>query len=112
MYERSELTADKVADVVSQKRVGNLLDLGCGPGSYTAAILKKDKTAIATLMDRAVAIKVARKYIKLNLYITVYTLLVGIFLMMNLGRDTIQSSCLILFISTTLKKIKLYLKNK
>jgi len=64
MYERSELSADKVADAVSQKRVGKLLDLGCGPGSYTAAILKKDKTATATLMDRAVAIKVARKIYK------------------------------------------------
>ena len=64
MHERSELSADKVADAVSQKRVGKLLDLGCGPGSYTAAILKKDKTATATLMDRAVAIKVARKIYK------------------------------------------------
>ena len=64
MHERSELSADRVADAVSQKRVGNLLDLGCGPGSYTAAILKKDKTATATLMDRAVAIKVARNLYK------------------------------------------------
>ena len=64
MHERSELSADKVADAVSQKKVGKLLDLGCGPGSYTAAILKKDKTATATLMDREVAIKVARKICK------------------------------------------------
>ena len=64
MHERSELSADRVADAISQKRVGKLLDLGCGPGSYTAAILKKDKTATATLMDRAVAIKVARKICK------------------------------------------------
>ena len=64
MHERSELSADKVADTVNQKKIGKLLDLGCGPGSYTAAILKKDKTATATLMDRAVAIKVARKICK------------------------------------------------
>ncbi len=64
MHERSELSADKVADAVSQKKVGKLLDLGCGPGSYTAAILKKDKTATATLMDREAAIKVARKICK------------------------------------------------
>ena len=64
MHERSELSADKVADAVSQNKIGKLLDLGCGPGSYTAAILKKDKTATATLMDRAVAIKVARKIYK------------------------------------------------
>ena len=64
MHERSSLSADRVADVVSQKKIGKLLDLGCGPGSYTAAILKKDKTATATLMDRTVAIKVARKICK------------------------------------------------
>jgi len=64
MHERSELSADKVADAVSQNKIGKLLDLGCGPGSYTAAILKKDKTATATLMDRAAAIKVARKICK------------------------------------------------
>ena len=64
MHERSELAADKVADTVSQNKIGKLLDLGCGPGSYTTAILKKDKTATATLMDRAAAIKVARKICK------------------------------------------------
>ena len=64
MHERSELSADKVADTVNQKKIGKLLDLGCGPGSYSAAILKKEKTATATLMDRAVAIKVARKIYK------------------------------------------------
>ena len=38
MHERSELSADKVADAVSQNKIGKLLDLGCGPGSYTMAI--------------------------------------------------------------------------
>ena len=61
MHERSELYAEKVADAVTQKKVGKLIDLGCGPGSYSAAILKRDKAATATLMDRAAAIKVARK---------------------------------------------------
>ena len=64
MHERSELSVDRVADAVCQKNIGKLLDLGCGPGSYTTAILKKDKTATATLMDRAAAIKVARKICK------------------------------------------------
>jgi len=64
MHERSELSADKVADAVSQNKIGKLLDLGCGPGSYTMAILNKDKTATATLVDRAAAIKVARKIYK------------------------------------------------
>ncbi|MDB9777157.1 acetylserotonin O-methyltransferase [bacterium] len=56
MHERSEKYASKVAKAVTQKKVGKLIDLGCGPGSYSAAILKKDKTATATLLDRAVAI--------------------------------------------------------
>jgi ubiquinone/menaquinone biosynthesis C-methylase UbiE len=64
MHERSEKYASKVAKAVTQKKVGKLIDLGCGPGSYSAAILKKDKTATATLLDRAVAIKVARKLFK------------------------------------------------
>ena len=64
MHERSEKYASKVAKAVTQKKVGKLIDLGWGPGSYSAAILKKDKTATATLLDRAVAIKVARKLFK------------------------------------------------
>jgi len=64
MHERSEKYASKVAKAVTQKKVGKLIDLGCGPGSYSAAILKKDKTATATLLDRTVAIKVARKLFK------------------------------------------------
>ena len=64
MHERSQFSADKVADTISKKKIGKLLDLGCGPGSYSAAILKKEKTATATLMDRTAAIKVARKICK------------------------------------------------
>ena len=61
MHERSELYANELAGKVTRKPVGRLIDLGCGPGSYSVAILKKDKAATATLMDRPVAIKVARK---------------------------------------------------
>ena len=61
MHERSELYADDLADKITRKPVGRLIDLGCGPGSYSVAILKKDKAATATLMDRPVAIKAARK---------------------------------------------------
>ena len=61
MHERSTLYAEKVARVVARKSVGRLIDLGCGPGSYSAAILKKDRKATATLLDRPAAIKVARQ---------------------------------------------------
>lgn len=61
MHERSEKIAPQVVKIVARKPVGRLLDLGCGPGSYSAAILRKDKNASATLLDRAAAIAVARK---------------------------------------------------
>ena len=61
MHERSDLYAKKIADLVTQNTIGKLIDIGAGSGSYSAAILDKDKNATATLMDRAAAIKVARK---------------------------------------------------
>ena len=61
MHERSALYADKVAKIICRNNVGKLCDLGSGPGSYSAAILKKDKKAFATLIDRPAAIKVARQ---------------------------------------------------
>ena len=61
MHERSELYVDKVAKIICRNDVGKLCDLGSGPGSYSVAILKKDKKAFATLIDRPAAINVARK---------------------------------------------------
>ncbi len=64
MHERSELYSSELASFVTRKPVGKLLDLGCGPGSYSAAILMKDKKGVATLIDRSAAIRVARKIYK------------------------------------------------
>ena len=61
MHERSGPFAKKIAGIITQKPVGRLLDLGCGPGTYSAAILKMDKKASATLVDRPAALKVAQK---------------------------------------------------
>ncbi|MFQ5672917.1 MAG: methyltransferase [Nitrospinales bacterium] len=61
MHERSEKISPKVVKIVARKPVGRLLDLGCGPASYSAAILRKDKRASATLLDRPAAIVVARE---------------------------------------------------
>ncbi len=59
MHERSQVRSGKVAQIICRKPVGRLLDLGAGPGSYTARILQKDKKATACLFDRASALKVA-----------------------------------------------------
>ncbi len=61
MHERSELYSGKVAEFVTRKPVGRLIDLGGGPGSYSAAILNKDKKATATLFDRKATLEVAKE---------------------------------------------------
>jgi ubiquinone/menaquinone biosynthesis C-methylase UbiE len=63
MHERSIKYADKIAIIVTEKPVGRLLDLGAGPASYSAAILKKDKKATAVAFDRSSALKVAKELI-------------------------------------------------
>lgn len=61
MHERSQRYARRISEVVTRKPVGRLIDLGGGPGSYSAAILRRDKKATATLLDRAAALAVARE---------------------------------------------------
>ena len=61
MHERSAEYAPMIAKKIARKPVGKFLDLGGGPGSYSAAILAKDKKSEATLLDRPAAIKVAKE---------------------------------------------------
>ena len=61
MHERSGPFAKKIAEVITRQPVGRFLDLGSGPGSYSGAVLRKDKKARATLLDRAAALKVAKQ---------------------------------------------------
>jgi ubiquinone/menaquinone biosynthesis C-methylase UbiE len=61
MHERSEPFAKTIAEIITRKPAGRFLDLGCGPGTYSAAVLKKDKKAQATLLDRSSALKVAKE---------------------------------------------------
>ncbi len=60
MHERSQTRAKKVAEYIASETVGRVLDLGSGPGSYTAEILKKDKKARGALLDRKSALGVAK----------------------------------------------------
>ncbi|MBI4389843.1 MAG: methyltransferase domain-containing protein [Nitrospinae bacterium] len=64
MHERSDRFAPKIAAITARKRVGRLLDLGGGPGSYSAAILKKDKKATAVLLDRPATLEVSREILR------------------------------------------------
>ena len=61
MHERSGPFAKKIAEIITRKPAGRFLDLGAGPGTYSAAVLQKDKKGTATLVDRAAALEVARK---------------------------------------------------
>ena len=61
MHERSGPFANKIAGIITHKPAGRFLDLGSGPGTYSAAVLRKDKKAQATLLDRSSALKVAQE---------------------------------------------------
>lgn len=64
MHERSEKYSKKLANFVTRKPVGCLVDIGGGPGSYSAEILKLDKNASALLIDRSSSLKVAKILLK------------------------------------------------
>ncbi len=61
MHERSKPFASKIAEIITRKPAGRFLDLGSGPGTYSAAVLRKDKKARATLLDRSAALTVAQE---------------------------------------------------
>lgn len=61
MHERSASTADKIARIITRRKAGRVLDLGGGPGSYSAAILRREKQASAVVLDRRAAIRVASR---------------------------------------------------
>jgi len=69
MHERSEKYSKKLAKFIARKRVGNLVDVGGGPGSYSSEVLKLDKKASAILIDRSASLKIAKKLLrKLSVY--------------------------------------------
>lgn len=94
MHERSAFYSGKVSDCIARKQVGRLLDLGGGPGSYSAAILKKDKKATATLLDRPVTIKVAKEILKTSATFSRFEFVEGDLFETDYGRqfDTILYS--------------------
>jgi ubiquinone/menaquinone biosynthesis C-methylase UbiE len=64
MHHRSMQPAQEVAQQIALRGARSLLDLGGGPGTYALAFLKKNSTLHATIMDRPVALDVARTIAK------------------------------------------------
>lgn len=60
MHHRSMQSARDVAQQITLKGAQSLLDLGGGPGTYALAFLKHNPRLHATIMDRPVALDVAR----------------------------------------------------
>jgi ubiquinone/menaquinone biosynthesis C-methylase UbiE len=63
MHERSQLYAPQIAEFVTRKPVGYLLDLGGGPGSYSLEILKHEQQARAMIVDRPATLESAKEII-------------------------------------------------
>ena len=69
MHEHSEKYSKILAKIVARKTVGNLIDVGGGPGSYSSEILKIDEKANALLIDRVASLKIAKNILrKLSVY--------------------------------------------
>lgn len=64
MHHRSMQPAREVAQQIALNGAQFLLDLGGGPGTYALAFLKRNPTLQATIMDRHVALDVARTLAK------------------------------------------------
>ncbi len=77
MHERSQNFSKPLAQFVTRNPVGKLVDLGGGPGSYSAEILKQDKSASAVLIDRSASLKVAKKILKTSTVIKRFNFVAG-----------------------------------
>jgi ubiquinone/menaquinone biosynthesis C-methylase UbiE len=88
MHERSINFSKPLAKFITRKPVGKLIDLGGGPGSYSAEILKSDKFAQAVLIDRQASIKVAKTIIKNASILKRFTFIAGDLFKVSLGIET------------------------
>ena len=56
--------ARDLASQLDLKGVGRMLDVGCGPGVYSRALVEREPTIEATLLDYPKTIRVARRILK------------------------------------------------
>jgi ubiquinone/menaquinone biosynthesis C-methylase UbiE len=87
MHERSQFYSKTLAQFITRKPVGRLVDLGGGPGSYSAEILKYDKSANATLVDRPASLKVAKKILKSSKVIKRFNFIAGDLFKVEFGNE-------------------------
>ena len=77
MHERSSAFTKLLSKIVTRKPVGKLIDVGGGPGSYSAEILKIDKLAQAVLIDRQASLNVAKEIFKNSKVIKRFSFVAG-----------------------------------
>lgn len=87
MHERSFELSGKKAEIIARKPVGRLLDLAGGPGSYSIAILRKDRKASTTLFDRPATLRVAKEIIKKMGYVKRFNFIEGDLFETDYGND-------------------------
>ncbi len=87
MHERSKSFSKPLAQFVTRKPVGRLVDIGGGPGSYSAEILKSDKSARAVLIDRQASLKVAKTILKNSAVIKRFDFVAGDLFKVGFGND-------------------------
>jgi SAM-dependent methyltransferase len=94
MHERSSSFSKPLAQFITRKPVGKLIDLGGGAGSYSAEILKIEKSAQAVLIDRKASLKVAKKIFKNSSIMKRFSFVSGNIFTVDFGKkiDTILYS--------------------
>ncbi|MBT4259089.1 MAG: methyltransferase domain-containing protein, partial [Nitrospina sp.] len=87
MHERSRFYSKALAKAITRKPVGRLVDVGGGPGSYSAEILKYDKSAQAILIDRPASLKVAKAILKNTKVFDRFSFVAGDLFKVDFGKE-------------------------
>ena len=88
MHERSMVYATPLTQFITRKQVGKMLDIGGGPGSYSAHILKFDRTAKCTLIDRPASLEVAKSLLAKSPVLTRFDFVPGDLFTVNFAKQT------------------------
>jgi SAM-dependent methyltransferase len=113
MHHRSMQPSQDVAEQVALKSARSLLDLGGGPGTYALAFLKRNPMLHATIMDRPLALEVARALAQQSSFGTRLTYQPGDFLKeSNAGNYDVVWYSNVLHIYSPAENLKVFKKIK